>query len=107
MNDDNECVRKMALLRLSKVLKIPLDSLSREMRFDSITPSFVSFFKRNEIEVIRDDVYDVAPSEIYKSLEKGDLIIITINDYVNHMIVCYSKSPGMVTSVLGEIEESE
>jgi len=107
MDAVNEAVRSKALLRLSKVLKIPMNSLDGKMKLDTIEPEFVSFFKRNELDLILDDVYDVAPSKIYKLLTKGGLVIETVDDYADHMVNCYSENSRMVISVLGDIEPTE
>jgi len=101
MNNINEMIRQKALERLSEIMKLPVDSLDSEMQFKNmLKPSFVSMFKRNEFDILLDDIRDVSNSKILKKLEAGGLIIDTVDDYINHMINCYSENPDIVNSVL-------
>lgn len=103
MIEANEAIRQKAFQRLANIFKIPIDSLHGEMQFQDLNPSFISIIKRNEFDIIHDDIRDVASAQIIKKLQNGDLEIKTIDDYVDHMISCYSENPKMVINVLGEL----
>lgn len=101
--ETNDAIRRKALQRLANIFKISIDSLHGEMQFQDLKASFVSIFKRNEFDIIHDDIRDVANAQIIKKLENGDLEIKTVDDYINHMICCYSDNPNTVINVLGEL----
>lgn len=58
-------------------------------------------FKRNALDIIDDDIHDVADREILKEMVNGQLIIYTVQDYCNHMVRCYQRKPDDVKHALG------
>ncbi|MCP5214668.1 MAG: hypothetical protein H6995_06660 [Pseudomonadales bacterium] len=104
MDNINESIRQKALLRLSQIFKIPVETLRGEMSFSKDFESrSVSIFKRNEFDVVLDDIRDVANRKTLTKLDSGSLVIETVDDYINHMVDCYRETPSIVTNVLGEL----
>lgn len=98
-------VRTKAIERLAKVFGVDVSELKAEVDLTThftVKPS--SFFKRNEFDIISDDINDVANNRMLKKIRKGEVEIRTVGEYVNYMIECYRENPKMVESVLGVIE---
>ena len=94
-------IRERALLRVAGVFHIPVETLRREQVFGvDLNPSFVSDFRRNELDQIGDDITDVADRAVVKQLESGQLVIRTVGDYCDHMVRCYEMKPEDVKHVL-------
>ena len=86
---DGNAIRERALLRVAGVFRIPVETLRPEHVFGvDLKPSFVSDFRRNELDQIDDDIHDVADQAVAKQFESGQLVIRTVGDYCNHLIRC-------------------
>ncbi len=107
MSNVDDLVRQKALLRISKLLNIPVESLSEEMKFNDIfepkLSSIFNMFKSNEFDELLDDIRDSSNSKMLKKIENGDLEIESVGGYLEHMVNCYSLNPKMVINVLGNI----
>ncbi len=100
-----DVIRTKSLNRIADTLKIPVSSLSGELLIqDLYKPPAVTGFGRNGFDVLLDDINDVSDSKMLRKIRDGLVSINTVQDYVEHMIACYSRSPRMVSSVLGRIE---
>lgn len=94
MNDSENDVRHRALLRLAGIFRIPVSALSLDLRFGTeLKASFVSDFRRNELDMVGDDIRDVADRAVIKELESGRLVIQTVGDYCDHMVRCRKVNP--------------
>lgn len=97
-------IRKRARVRIAEMLCVPVDDLDMQMKFQDFEEiQTVSILSRNKFDRILDDIRDVADSKTLRKLEKGEHKILTIEDYLNHMVACYKENPKMVTNILGEI----
>lgn len=102
MGEIEEELRQYARQRVARVFN--LDPLSLPLDFvfgEDLRPTFVSHFKRNELDKIGDDIEDVADRRILKELEAGSVVIRTVGDYCEHMVRCYRTRPKDVLHVLG------
>ena len=98
-----EIIRNKALVRLSSIFSVPVKILDGDMLITKIKePRKISLLKRNEYDIVADDIRDVASTRILKLINNGDLTIITVDDYVNHMISCYKEVPRLVNNLLGD-----
>ena len=94
-------VREHALIRLSEIFAIPTSNLFDEDRFGhELKATRRSDFKRNELDVVDDDIKDVADRKIRKELASGVTVITTVKDYCDHMIRCNAVKPDEVAKVL-------
>lgn len=78
-----------------------------DVRMDAVfgvdlKPTFKSDFRYNELDRIDFDFRDVASPEIAKELASGATTIWTVQDYCEHMVRCYAKSPAEVLRVLAK-----
>jgi hypothetical protein len=97
---DNQ-IREKAKLRLSQIFRLPLANFSSEVRFgDDLKASFVSDFRRNELDRVNDDIRDVADQSITKELALGKRTIRTVGDYCEYMVLCSKSKPNDVQRVL-------
>ncbi|AXQ31703.1 hypothetical protein D0B54_11225 [Solimonas sp. K1W22B-7] len=95
-------IRDHALCRLAEIFKVPLESLRPFHRFDvDLKSSFVSDFRRNELDKVSDDIHDVADKHIMKEFASDKTVIGTVEDYCNHMIRCGKLNPKEVERLLG------
>lgn len=98
---DNEKIYSKAKQRVAEVFAVPEAELSGESRFGSdLQGSFVSSFKYNELDQILHDIRDVAIKSIAEEIEKGCLMIATVDDNCEHMVRCYEENPQGVSSIL-------
>lgn len=94
-------IRMHALRRLSEIFHVPLAALNPELRFGiDLRSSFVSDFRRNELDIVNDDIHDVADNEITKLLASELLVIRTVDEYCDHMIRCSISRQADVASLL-------
>lgn len=101
MNDVEKWIWDAAMKRVAEVFAISLDDLRPELKFDEdFKCSFVSDFRRNEFDMIRGDIDDVADRKVAKELASGALVITTVGDYCRHMVRCYEVKPEDVKHVL-------
>ena len=99
---DEEVIRHKALARLSGIFRVPVTELSPGCRFgEDLKASFVSDFRRNELDQVNDDIHDVADRVVTKEFVSGRLTIRTVGDYCDHMIRCYGIKPKDVKRLLG------
>jgi len=102
MSNINEIIRRYALMRISKIFNIQVESLTNKSRFgEELKVSFVSDFRYNEFDQVDDDIHSVADRRISKEMSAGMLIIGTVGDYCEHMVRCYKTKPNDVKEVLG------
>lgn len=101
MREIDEHIRDKAMRRLSRIFGVPLETLAPEQIFgEDLKASFVSDFRRNELDRINDDIHDVADRSIAKELASGKLTIRTAGDYGNHMVRCGKTRPKEVQKLL-------
>ena len=101
MSEIDERIRGKAMARLARIFGVSLETLSPERRFgEDLKASFVSDFRRNELDRINDDIHDVADRLIAKELASGKLTISTAGDYGDHMIRCSKTRPKEVEKLL-------
>lgn len=101
MSSQEKIVRAAALLRLSKIFQIPVDQLSQDMEFGKdLRASKRSDFKRNEFDLLDDDIKDVADKRTKQDMAKGHQEIKTVRDYCDHMVNCYSTNHKEVARLL-------
>ena len=103
MNDIEKLIRGKALLRLSGIFGIPVADLNLERRFggDDLRVSFVSDFRRNELDRVTDDILDVADRAITKEIYSGHLKMQTVGEYCDLMVRCSMTKPEAVKKLLG------
>jgi hypothetical protein len=101
MNDIEKQIWDAAMRRVADVFGITLDALRPELKFgEDLKRSFVSDFRRNEFDLINDDIHDVADRKVKKDIASGALVIRTVEDYCRHMIRCYEAKPKAVKQAL-------
>jgi hypothetical protein len=106
MSEIDEQIRGKAMLRLCRIFGLPLEALARERRFgEDLRASFVSDFRRNELDRINDDIHDVADRSIAKELASGKLMIRTVGDYGDHMVRCSKTRPKEVQKLLNGTDD--
>lgn len=89
------------MLRLSQIFRLPVVDIAPGMRFgDDLKASFVSDFRRNELDRVNDDIRDVADRSITKELGSGELTVRSVGDYCDHMVRCSKSRPKDVQRVL-------
>lgn len=99
--DLESTIRDRALLRLAQIFHAPVATLKPELQFGiDLKASFVSDFRRNELDRVNDDIHDVADREIAKELASARLVIQTVQDYCAHMVRCSTVKPKDVTKLL-------
>lgn len=100
MNESEKAIRDSALLRLGGIFHLPVAALNPEYRFGvDLKSSFVSDFRRNELDQVNDDIHDVADRAIAKELASGQLTIQTVGDYCDHMVRCSKTRPKDVKNL--------
>jgi hypothetical protein len=101
-HDEGMIKGKFSLLRIANIFNISFDSLRRESEFgkDLKVGSSSGLLKRNEYELIEEDIYNVANRLFYKELVAGNLTIRTVGDYCNHMVRCFKVNQENVIYVL-------
>lgn len=94
-------IRQHALLRLAKIFRVPVESLSIDMRFgEELKAEPASCFKDNEFDVIDNDIKDVADKQLLKEMARGAVEIRTVEDYCDHMVRCNAIKPIDVARLL-------
>jgi hypothetical protein len=103
MENSQAPIRAKALMRLSRIFHVPVSEAEMGLRFgEDLKATFVSDFRRNELDQINDDIHDVADRTTRKKLARGELTIYTVKDYCDHMIRCCNTNAAEVTGVLDE-----
>lgn len=98
---DEEIIRQKSLARIANVFSISADGVSLSDRFGvELKPSFVSDFKDNELDVINNDIHDVASRKEVADLDSGKLVITTVGDYCDFMVRCSRSNPSEVAYLL-------
>ncbi|MFZ5844763.1 MAG: hypothetical protein ACOY3E_17905 [Pseudomonadota bacterium] len=107
MDEPETEIRDRALLRLAGIFRVPVSALKPELRFGiDLKASFVSDFRRNELDRVSDDIHDVADRAVTKEFESGRLVISTVSDYCDHMVRCSKVKPENV-KILFEADEQK
>jgi hypothetical protein len=103
MDDTEKLIREKALLRLSGIFAMPVADLHPGRRFggDDLKVSFVSDFRRNELDRVTDDILDVADRTITKEINSGQLKMQTVGEYCDLMVRCSRTKPEAVKKLLG------
>ena len=96
-------LRRAAKERIARLLKVSSDTLSLDAVFgEDIKASFVSDWKANELDIIYDDICDIADKKVWKELSSGVDAVRTVRDYCELMVRCYHVKPKRVVQVLFE-----
>ena len=103
MDDTEKLIRERALLRLSGIFGIPVSDLHPSRRFggEDLKVSFVSDFRRNELDRVTDDILDVADRTITKEINSGQLKMQTVGEYCDLMVRCSKTKQKDVKRLLG------
>lgn len=102
MNYDESLVRKYALRRLATVFNVAENVLSPQAQFGrDLKASGRSDFKRNEFDLIDEDIKDVADKDTRRRLASGSLEVTTVKDYCDHMVRSSIANAKIVAQVLG------
>lgn len=97
MDSLEKTIRAKAILRVAELFRIPVGALNSESQFGvDLQASFVSDFRRNELDQIDDDIHDVADRTFTKEFEKGELVIRTLGEYCDHMVRSSATNPKAV-----------
>lgn len=100
MNVDQQ-IWQRSIDRVSKIFSIPKDELTLSDRFGiDLKPSFVSDFRDNELDVISNDIHDVADKSSASDLAAGMIVIETVRDYCEFMVRCGRSNPKEVMHLL-------
>ena len=101
MSCDEQLIRKYALRRLAEIFKVSEEILKSDARFDrELKASSRSDFRRNELDLVDDDIKDVADRAAKKAMAIGGLQITTVGDYCDHMVRSHGVKPKDVARVL-------
>lgn len=101
MNDIEKRIWDASMRRVAEVFGVSLGALRPELEFgEDLKSSFVSDFRRNEFDLINDDIHDVADRKVAKDMASGVLVIRTVEDYCRYMIRCYETRQDAVKQVL-------
>ncbi|GAB7126117.1 hypothetical protein JCM19000A_06240 [Silvimonas sp. JCM 19000] len=91
-----------AMARIAGLFAVEVGVLDRTDRFgENLVATSSSDFKRNEFDILSDDIRDVSDKADLKRLGSGDLLIFTVADYCSHMVRCYARNPEEVCHTLG------
>jgi hypothetical protein len=103
MDDTEKLIREKSLLRLSEIFGVPVADLNPGRRFggDDLRVGFVSDFRRNELDRVTDDIFDVADRAIAKEISSGHLKMQTVEEYCDLMVRCSRTKEKAVKRVLG------
>jgi len=95
-------IRTNAVIRLSRLFRVPVEALRPESQFGiELNANFVSDFRRNELDEVSDDIHDVADKKSVKAMAAGHLVIRTVADYCDHMVNSNKSQPKAVGKLLG------
>lgn len=95
-------IRDAAKRRVADIFRLDPAALSDSAEFGTtLRASFVSDFRRNEFDILLDDVRDVADEVVLREIESEALVIRTVADYCDHMVRCFVSRPAEVRRVLG------
>ncbi|KPC50712.1 hypothetical protein [Amantichitinum ursilacus] len=101
MTDIEKQIWDAAMRRVAEVFGIDLEAVRPALKFgEDLKSSFVSDFRRNEFDLINDDIHDVANRKVTKEIASGSLVIRTVEDYCFHMIRCHKAKPKAVKQAL-------
>lgn len=103
VDEAEKLIREKALLRLSGIFGVPVADLNPARRFggDDLKVSFVSDFRRNELDRVTDDIFDVADRAIAKEISSGSLKMQTVGEYCDLLVRCSRTRQKAVKKLLG------
>lgn len=94
-------VRRHCLRHIAEVFRVSEASLSLDARFGhELSADPRSNFKRNQFDVLDDDIRDVADTRQLEEMAQGRLVIRTVGEYCEHMVRCSRINPEEVCYVL-------
>ncbi len=95
-------LKDRSLDRIAQVFSVDKADLRLDHVFgEDLKPSFVSDFRRNELDILNDDVLDVSDRSTLKDIRSGKLVLKSVGDYCDHIIKCYETNKEEVCSLLG------
>ena len=107
MNSEQQIWQK-SIVRLAKIFSINEDRINLSDRFGmELKPSFISDFKDNELDVINNDIHDVADKKLASDLETGRLVVTTVKDYCEFMVLCSRSNLKEVMCLLTAARSNE
>lgn len=104
MDSISDKIRNKSIKRIAEIFNIDAESLNDGLDLTiTFKPRVVKFWKRNQFDMLLDDIRDAAGKNSIELLNSGELEIKTVGDYVRFMIICYEENPKFVQLVLGDI----
>jgi hypothetical protein len=86
---------------LAKAFNLPVESLNLDARFGvDLIAEPRRFWKDNAYDDVDADIKDVADRELQAKMASGQYEILTVRDYCNHMVRCFSLRPKVVMKIL-------
>lgn len=100
-NLSEEEIQRLAIARIANLFQMPESSIRVEMTLGKdLKATFKSDFRENELDKVYYDIQNAADRETYKKLERGEILIQTVQDYCEYMVECYRVNPKEVVRVL-------
>lgn len=94
-------IKQRALKRIALIFSLPPENIQMNWRFGyELKSTFRSYFRRNEIERIDDDIHDVADKETLRAFADGSVTISTVNEYCALMVHRSEEDTRKVMEVL-------
>jgi hypothetical protein len=101
INSIEQHITILAIKRLAVIFKVSSNTIKLSLKFgDDLKGSSFSDFKYNELDIVLEDILDAMDRILRKEFELKKTTIYTVNDYCNHMILCYKKNPKKVDGIL-------
>lgn len=102
MESKERVVRKAALKRVATIFRLPEAMVDESMVFgEHLNVSSRSDFRRNEFDIILDDIRDMANKDMIAKIDKGEINVRTVKEYCDYMLVCYLYNHEEVGRLLG------
>jgi hypothetical protein len=99
--DIEDRIRKKSIARVAEIFRITPEEVRLGSTFGiDLKASFVSDFKDNELDVIHNDIHDVADKSTLAMLASEHLVVRCVADYCEHMVVCFNLKPKEVAYIL-------
>lgn len=104
MDNSSEKIRNKSLERIAEIFDVDADSLNDDLDLTvTFEPNAVKFWKRNQFDMVLDDIRDAAGKNSIELLNNGEFEVKTVGDYIRFMMICYEENPKLVQLVLGDV----
>ena len=87
--------------RIAHLFHVNLEAITNDLEIGEgiLSPSYESYWRPNQIDLLDDDIHDVADRETLSKLGES-ITIRTVGDYCDYMVKCYRTNPKKVEDVI-------